>query len=91
MYKLNADREKSEVVYKETHPNAFYDSMEFWNDQEGLAIGDPTEECMSIIITRDGGESWNKISCDNLPKVIEVKLLLLRVIPILLSLVIILG
>lgn len=62
------DNGKMELVYKEIHPKAFYDSMIFWNDQEGIAIGDPTEDCISIIITRDGGKTWSKISCDNLPK-----------------------
>ncbi|WP_460219603.1 WD40/YVTN/BNR-like repeat-containing protein [Psychroserpens sp. MEBiC05023] len=57
------------IVYKEDHPKTFYDSMEFWNDEEGIAIGDPTEDCMSIIITRDGGNTWTKLSCDDLPKV----------------------
>ena len=56
------------LVYNEVHEKVFYDSMDFWNDQEGLAIGDPTEDCMSIIITRDGGNTWTKLSCDMLPK-----------------------
>lgn len=60
-----------EVVYEENHPKAFYDSMDFWNDQEGIAIGDPTDDCMSIIITRDGGDTWTKLSCDDLPKAEE--------------------
>lgn len=59
------------IVYTETHPKAFYDSMEFWNDEEGIAIGDSTDGCLSVIITRDGGETWNKLSCDDLPKGIE--------------------
>jgi len=59
------------IVYEEEHPKVFYDAMAFWNDAEGIAIGDPTEECMSIIITRDEGETWNKISCDILPKTID--------------------
>lgn len=54
--------------YSEDHSKAFYDAMDFWNDQEGIAMGDPTDECISIIITRDGGNSWNKISCEDLPK-----------------------
>ncbi|NNK82606.1 MAG: oxidoreductase [Flavobacteriaceae bacterium] len=69
LFKIN-NKEKR-VVYKEVHPKVFYDSMEFWNDKEGIAIGDPTEDCMSIIITRDGGESWTKLSCDVLPKAKE--------------------
>ena len=59
------------LVYYDNHPKAFYDSMDFWNDLEGIAIGDPTEGCMSIIITRDGGETWKKLSCEDLPKAKE--------------------
>ncbi len=58
----------NDIVYKENHEKAFYDSMDFWNDQEGIAIGDPTDDCMSIIITRDGGNAWKKLPCDELPK-----------------------
>ena len=59
---------KRELLYRELGKNVFYDAMAFWNDQEGLAIGDPTSKCMSVLITRDGGDSWNKIPCDKLPK-----------------------
>jgi photosystem II stability/assembly factor-like uncharacterized protein len=69
LYKI--DKDSIRVVYKETHEKAFYDSMDFWNDQEGIAIGDPTENCMSVIITRDGGNTWNKLPCDILPKAKE--------------------
>lgn len=59
------------IVYTENHPKAFYDSMDFWNDEEGIAIGDSTDGCLSIIITRDGGATWTKLSCDDLPKGLE--------------------
>ncbi|KAA5821945.1 oxidoreductase [Algibacter amylolyticus] len=59
------------IVYQENHPKAFYDSMEFWNDQEGIAIGDSTDGCLSAIITRDGGSTWKKLSCNDLPNGIE--------------------
>lgn len=49
------------------NPKVFYDSMQFWNDKEGIAIGDPTEDTFSIIVTRDGGETWTKILSDKLP------------------------
>jgi len=58
-----------EEVYNEKGEKVFYDSMKFWNENEGIAIGDPVEDCMSIIITRDGGNTWEKLPCDNLPKV----------------------
>ncbi|RZN80275.1 MAG: oxidoreductase [Winogradskyella sp.] len=69
LYKI--DINSIRLVYKESHPKAFYDSMDFWNDKEGIAMGDPTDDCISIIITRDGGETWTKLSCDDLPKAIE--------------------
>ena len=45
--------------------------MEFADEQFGIAMGDPTDGCLSIIITKDGGNSWKKLSCDKLPTVEE--------------------
>ena len=61
----------TKLVYSETHPDVFYNSMDFWNDKEGIAMGDPTEGCLSILITRDGGQNWLKTPCDELPKAIQ--------------------
>lgn len=60
-----------QLVYREDHENVFYDAMKFWNDNEGIAIGDSIEGCLSIIITRDGGKTWAKLSCDQLPQAKE--------------------
>jgi photosystem II stability/assembly factor-like uncharacterized protein len=60
---------KTELVYKEDHEKVFYDSMKFFDDNlHGIAVGDPTEDCASIIVTSDGGKSWGKIACATLPK-----------------------
>lgn len=68
LYKIDKETKQIVLVYQEKGDKVFYDSMVFMNDQEGIAIGDPTEACPSIIITKDGGKSWNKLPCDNLPK-----------------------
>lgn len=60
-----------ELVYKEEGEGVFYDSMKFWNDREGIAIGDSMNGCLSIIITRDGGNTWNKLPCSQLPSTEE--------------------
>jgi photosystem II stability/assembly factor-like uncharacterized protein len=65
------DSGEMELVYKEEGPGVFYDALNFWNDQEGIAIGDSVNGCLSIIITRDGGSTWNKIPCEDLPKAEE--------------------
>ena len=55
------------VVYTNTDSLAFFDSMHFWDNREGIAMGDPLGECLSVIITRDGGATWSEASCENLP------------------------
>ncbi len=69
LYKTG-DNGEMELVYKEEGEGVFYDAMKFWNDQEGIAVGDTTDGCLSIIITRDGGSTWQKLSCERLPKAI---------------------
>ncbi|MEZ2415653.1 WD40/YVTN/BNR-like repeat-containing protein [Muriicola sp. E247] len=59
-----------ELVYKEDKEGVFYDSMAFWNNNEGLAIGDEMGGCLSLLVTRDGGSSWRKIPCSELPEAI---------------------
>lgn len=66
LYKITND--KTELVYSEKHEKVFYDALTFFDDNKhGIAIGDPTENCASIILTSDGGTTWNKISCNVLP------------------------
>jgi photosystem II stability/assembly factor-like uncharacterized protein len=59
---------KMELVYKEEGEGVFYDSLIFWDDRNGIAVGDTVDGCLSIIITRDGGNSWTKLPCDRLPE-----------------------
>ena len=61
----------SKLVYSESDSDVFYDSMDFWNALEGIAMGDPTEDCLSILMTKDGGENWYKIPCEQLPKAVN--------------------
>ena len=71
LFKINKKDFTVKLVYQENNEKVFYDSMQFWNDQEGIAIGDPTEDCFSIITSRDGGDSWQKMTCYKLPKLAE--------------------
>lgn len=71
IYKINKSDLSIQKVYFENNEKVFYDSMQFWNEKEGILIGDPTEDCLSILLTKDGGNSWKKISCESLPKVVD--------------------
>lgn len=65
LYKIT--KNDTTLVYTEKHEKAFYDSMKFFDANNGIAMGDPTYNCLSIILTSDGGNSWHKIPCDKLP------------------------
>jgi photosystem II stability/assembly factor-like uncharacterized protein len=69
LFKVSKKDLNTTLVYQENNEKVFYDSMKFWNKNEGIAMGDPITVCLSIIITRDGVNSWNKVSCDKLPKI----------------------
>lgn len=68
LYKFDVINKTSKLVYTEQHEKVFYDSMQFFDAQYGIAMGDPTGNCLSIIRTEDGGNSWTKIPCEELPK-----------------------
>ncbi len=61
----------AQLVYSEKHPKAFYDAMQFLDNKTGIAMGDPTGKCLSIITTNDGGSKWIKKTCLDLPKSFE--------------------
>lgn len=70
LYKTG-DHGGMDLVYKEEGEGVFYDAMAFWNDVEGIAFGDSMEGCLSIIVTRDGGFTWSKLPCSQLPAPLE--------------------
>lgn len=71
IYKVSKKNNTQQIVYTEINEKVFYDSMQFKDELNGMAMGDPTASCLSVIVTNDGGKSWKKISCENLPKVVE--------------------
>jgi len=68
LYKIDKHDLSYKLVYRENHEKVFYDAIHFIDNKKGIAIGDPIEDTFSIITTIDGGETWNKLSNNNLPK-----------------------
>jgi photosystem II stability/assembly factor-like uncharacterized protein len=71
LFKINKETKKIKLVYEERHDKVFFDSMQFLDDKFGIAMGDPIDNCLNVVTTNDGGKTWNKITCDKLPKVAE--------------------
>ena len=70
LYKTGEDG-RMDLVYTEEGDDVFYDAMTFWNNREGIAVGDSRNGCLSIILTKDGGHHWYKLPCEDLPEGIE--------------------
>lgn len=49
------------TVYTNSHPQAFIDGVDFWNEREGLMYGDAINGRMLLIRTTDGGMTWSEI------------------------------
>lgn len=46
------------VVYTNTDSLAFIDALAFWNEKQGIAIGDPINGRFLVLLTNDGGTTW---------------------------------
>ena len=56
------------IVYSDSDTNAFFDAVEFWDNKHGIMLGDALNNCFHIALTNDGGNTWNKVNCKNLPQ-----------------------
>lgn len=59
------------IVYQESHNKVFYNAMQFFDSKNGIAMGDPTDNCLSVVLTHNGGKTWAKLNCKNLPILTE--------------------
>jgi len=53
-----------------TNPDsrAFYDAMAFWDEQTGIAVGDPVDGRFTILRTANGGRTWKPVPAANSPE-----------------------
>ena len=45
-------------VYRNTHPEAFLDGIDFWDQDRGMVYGDPLNGRFLLLLTTDGGRTW---------------------------------
>ena len=48
-------------------PEGFYDCLDFWDDRRGLVYGDAVAGGLRILLTHDGGASWQLVPPERLP------------------------
>lgn len=56
----------------DTHEKgAFLDAIAFWDDQHGIALGDPIDGRLFVLTTDDGGDTWARVPTANAPPVLQ--------------------
>lgn len=51
-----------ELSYTNTHPEIFFDGIDFWNEKDGIIYGDPIDGRMTLMVTSDGGRTWRTVA-----------------------------
>lgn len=60
-----------ELQFTNREPKGFFDCMAFWNQEEGIAVGDPVSGKFQIITTSDGGKTWKLNDGARMPAAME--------------------
>jgi len=53
--------------YQASDTSVFLDAIDFWDDQHGIALGDPMDGRFFLLLTRDGGDTWHEPAIDDRP------------------------
>lgn len=67
LYKVNHKPLHATLVYKDTDERVFFDAMKFWDNDNGIMLGDPIADCFTILKTTDGGKTFKTIPCSAFP------------------------
>jgi len=71
IYKSNDAGNSWKLMYKNEYPEAFFNSLDFWNSKHGVITSDPIDEKPYLLETKDGGTTWKRLQSDALPELIE--------------------
>ena len=53
--------------FQSADPSSFFDALAFWDEKNGIALGDPVDGRFQLIATDDGGANWKSLPTKNLP------------------------
>src|SRR5262245_34514352 len=55
------------LQFQSADPAAFFDALAFWDEKNGIALGDPVNGRFQLIVTADGGANWKPLAAKVLP------------------------
>ena len=70
IYKTTDAGKNWTLQFTNREPKGFFDCMAFWDDDHGIAVGDPVDGKFQLIKT-DNGKDWKAIPAAKLPAAVE--------------------
>lgn len=67
IYKTTDGGKSWALQFKSADPAAFFDAIAFWDEKNGLALGDPVKGRFQLLVTADGGAGWKPLEAKELP------------------------
>jgi photosystem II stability/assembly factor-like uncharacterized protein len=55
------------LQFNNADQEAFFNALAFWDDQHGVALGDPVKGQFQLLATEEGGTNWKPLSGIDLP------------------------
>ncbi|MHA7099272.1 WD40/YVTN/BNR-like repeat-containing protein [Roseivirga pacifica] len=71
IYKTTDGGQSWKQKYFSMAEGTFYDAMDFWNEQEGIAFGDAINGRLLVLKTKDGGETWEELPFEQRPQALD--------------------
>ena len=67
IYKTSDGGQSWEMQYRNTQPDAFINSIAFWDESNGIAVSDAVDGSFLILTTSNGGVDWEPVPAENIP------------------------
>lgn len=71
IYKTTDWGESWSLQYTNPLESGFFNGMAFWDRENGMVVGDPVDETLFLLVTTDGGKSWERLKGGQIPEVLE--------------------
>ncbi len=71
IYRTDDGGQTWQQTYNNDEPGVFFNAVSFWDDERGIAVGDPIDGRFLIIRTGDGGRTWDEVPFENRPGALE--------------------
>lgn len=67
IYRTNDGGSTWMLEYQASDTSVFLDAIDFWDDRNGMALGDPMDGRFFLLVTHDGGDTWHEPPLDQRP------------------------